>query len=106
MIVFQHPRHAGSARLRCCIIRCHGVSVNYGGHSAKTSISEREAGELGVDTGDTFTDVIAHRDGARSVYKIASTPQALSAASIDGAIRRSRVRLCALSWVVPQAIIR
>ncbi|MES1924605.1 hydantoinase/oxoprolinase family protein [Salinisphaera sp. T31B1] len=41
-------------------------------------------GELGVDTGGTFTDVIARVGQALQVHKIASTPDAPERAVIDG----------------------
>ncbi|GAB3674930.1 hydantoinase/oxoprolinase family protein [Salinisphaera aquimarina] len=41
-------------------------------------------GELGIDTGGTFTDVIARVDGELSVHKIASTPAAPERAVIEG----------------------
>ena len=50
--------------------------------SATATRAERE--ELGVDTGGTFTDIITRVDGALTVHKIASTPQAPERAVIDG----------------------
>lgn len=52
---------------------------------------------MGIDTGGTFTDVVAWRDGARVAFKLPSTPHDPSAAVLDsllraGAGRGTRVR--------------
>lgn len=52
--------------------------------SADTPSDTSVAGEIGVDTGGTFTDLIACVDGRLAVHKIASTPQAPEQAVIDG----------------------
>ncbi|MES1928495.1 5-oxoprolinase [Salinisphaera dokdonensis CL-ES53] len=60
------------------------MTVKHDDESTKPSATETAGGELGVDTGGTFTDVIALQNGALAVYKIASTPEAPDAAVIDG----------------------
>lgn len=60
------------------------MTVNHHDDSTKSQAGPRAADELGVDTGGTFTDVIARQDGRLSVYKIASTPDAPDQAVIDG----------------------
>lgn len=52
--------------------------------SANPDTSRGSAGELGVDTGGTFTDVIARENGVLSVHKLASTPAAPDEAVIEG----------------------
>ena len=60
------------------------MTVKHEDESTKPAATETTVGELGVDTGGTFTDVIALERGALAVYKIASTPDAPDAAVIDG----------------------
>ena len=60
------------------------MTVKHDDESTKPGAGGSIAGELGVDTGGTFTDVIALENGALAVYKIASTPDAPDAAVIDG----------------------
>ncbi|ROO29691.1 hydantoinase [Salinisphaera orenii MK-B5] len=62
------------------------MTVKHDEGSAKPPIAPH-AGELGVDTGGTFTDVICRVDGALSVYKLPSTPAAPDEAVIAG-VRR------------------
>ena len=42
---------------------------------------------IGIDTGGTFTDVVAWRDGARVAFKLPSTPHDPSAAVLDSLLR-------------------
>ncbi|MBS61690.1 hydantoinase/oxoprolinase family protein [Salinisphaera sp.] len=60
------------------------MTLNHDDRSTKSQSGSRSAGELGVDTGGTFTDVIAREQGALAVYKIPSTPDAPEQAVIDG----------------------
>jgi N-methylhydantoinase A len=60
------------------------MTVNHHDDSTKSQAGPRATDELGVDTGGTFTDVIARQDGCLAVYKIASTPDAPDEAVIEG----------------------
>ena len=68
-----------------------------GGEGAANERSDRAASAIGVDTGGTFTDVVAWRDGERVAFKLPSTPRdpaqaVLMGLSRAGAGRGTRVR--------------
>ena len=45
------------------------------GSQASRAVGEGTANAIGVDTGGTFTDVVAWRGGERVAFKVPSTPR-------------------------------
>ena len=58
-----------------------------GGEGTANEITDRAASAIGVDTGGTFTDVVAWRGGERVAFKVPSTPRDPAQAVLEGLAR-------------------